>query len=374
MIKTLAVSNYRSLEELVLPLERLNVISGPNGSGKSNIYRALRLLAETAEGRLTEALAREGGFASALSAGKRTFSRQPSRMCLGFADDAFGYAIELGPPASGDISARSLFTLDPCIKRECIWGGAVFRPSAMLADRHNAVISVGEGRRRAAVASVSGFESLFSAAIDPACAPEIQALRERIRSWRFYGDLRTDARAPARQRRIGTFTPVLHNDGANLTAALQTIIEIGDSELLHQAVDDAFPGAKIEIAVSDGYFGLLVHQPGILRPLQAAELSDGTLRYLLCIATLLSPRPPQFLALNEPETSLHPDLFAALVRLIAAASRQTQIVIVTHEQALISALERTPNCNSLKLEKRDGRTLLSEAIDVDLPPWHWPSA
>ena len=58
-------------------------------------------------------------------------------------------------------------------------------------------------------------------------------------------------------------------------------------------------------------------QPGLLRPLKAAELSDGTLRYLLWIAALLSPRPPELLVLNEPETSLHPDLLPALARLIA---------------------------------------------------------
>jgi AAA15 family ATPase/GTPase len=51
MLCTLAVSGYRSLRELVVPLLRLNLVTGPNGSGKSNLYRALRLLAETAQGR-----------------------------------------------------------------------------------------------------------------------------------------------------------------------------------------------------------------------------------------------------------------------------------------------------------------------------------
>jgi predicted ATPase len=54
MLRTLAVPNYRSV---------------PNDSGKSNVYRALRLLAETACGGLIASLAREGGFASTLWAG-----------------------------------------------------------------------------------------------------------------------------------------------------------------------------------------------------------------------------------------------------------------------------------------------------------------
>jgi len=45
MLTTLAISNYRSLRELIVPLGRLSVITGSNGSGKSSLYRALRLLA-----------------------------------------------------------------------------------------------------------------------------------------------------------------------------------------------------------------------------------------------------------------------------------------------------------------------------------------
>lgn len=51
MLLTLAVSGYRSLRDLVLPLDRLNVVSGANGSGKSSLYKAIGLLAETAPGR-----------------------------------------------------------------------------------------------------------------------------------------------------------------------------------------------------------------------------------------------------------------------------------------------------------------------------------
>ena len=64
MLTTLAIANYRSLRALSVPLARLNLITGANGSGKSNLYRALRLLAETAQGGVIGALAREGGLES----------------------------------------------------------------------------------------------------------------------------------------------------------------------------------------------------------------------------------------------------------------------------------------------------------------------
>ena len=71
----------------------------------------------------------------------------------------------------------------------------------------------------------------------------------------------------------------------------------------------------------------------------AAELSDGTLRYLLLVAALLSPRPPTLMILNEPETSLHPDLLPPLARLIAKASKECQIIVVSHAVSLVSALQ-----------------------------------
>ena len=75
-MKTLAVGNYRSLLKLNISLGQLNVVTGPNGVGKSNLYRALRLLAETAQGGVVTALAREGGLASTLWAGPENLSRR----------------------------------------------------------------------------------------------------------------------------------------------------------------------------------------------------------------------------------------------------------------------------------------------------------
>lgn len=64
MLQTLAVQNYRTLRDFVIPLSPLNLITGAKGSGKSNIYKALRLLSETAQGGVIGSLAREGGLAS----------------------------------------------------------------------------------------------------------------------------------------------------------------------------------------------------------------------------------------------------------------------------------------------------------------------
>ena len=389
MLSTLAIANYRSLRELIVPLGPLNVITGPNGSGKSNLYRALRLLALTARGGVIPSLAREGGLQSTLWAGPERFSRAVAKgeyavqgtvrkdavsLKLGFSGETFGYAIDLGLPTPGS----SQFSLDPVIKRECIWGGPVLRPSALLVDRQGAMIRIrdedaGRGEWTTLAQPVASFDSMMTEFADPRSAPEMIAVREQIRSWRFYDHFRTDEHAPARQVQIGTHSPVLSDDGANLAAALQTIREIGDGGALDTAIGDAFAGARVEIVSHEGRFEVALRQEGLLRPLRGAELSDGTLRYLLLAAALLSPRPPALLVLDEPETSLHPDLLPSLARLIARASAHSQVLVVSHAARLVAALEREAGSQSIVLERRLGATALADEDALDVPAWKWPS-
>jgi predicted ATPase len=168
--------------------------------------------------------------------------------------------------------------------------------------------------------------------VNPRQAPEVVTVREQVRSWRFYDHLRTDEAAPARRTQIGTRTPVLAADGRDLAAAIQTIIEIGHVGGLETTITDTFPGSRLRVLHSAGRFDLQFSPHGLLQPLSSAELSDGTLRYLLLVAALLSPRPPGLMVLNEPETSLHPELLAPLARLIIQASAKTQIIVVSHPQ------------------------------------------
>ncbi|WP_026083067.1 AAA family ATPase [Pseudomonas tolaasii] len=385
MLKTLAVANYRSINKLVVPLDRLNLITGPNGSGKSNLYRALRLLAETAQGGVINALAREGGLDSTFWAGPETITRRMregevpiqastrssvKRLRLGFAGEDFSYAISMGLPSPG----ISYFSLDPEVKKECIWAGHLYRPASLLVQRSGPMVRARDGRGWDVLAQhTPAYHSLFDQVGSLRGSPEVLMLRESIRGWRFYDHFRSDVDAPVRQPQLGTRTPVLHHDGRDLAAALQTIREIGDPEALQRAVSDAFPGVRLNIQpLQGGRFAIEFYQEGLLRPLSAAELSDGTLRYLLLIAALLTPRPPTMMVLNEPETSLHPDLLPALARLIIQASLHCQVWVVSHASRLIAALQQDEGCNSIVLEKVLGETQIVGQGILDAPAWHWP--
>ncbi len=383
MIETLAISGYRSLRDIVVSLGRLTIVTGANGSGKTSLYRSLRLLAETAQGRLVGALANEGGLASALWAGPETIApkvrsgvypvegtvrKAATSLKLGFSGQEAGYAVDLGFPVP-----PHPFPLDPAIKLETLWAGTLPTRTSLVAERRGPLVRVRSrrtGEWREVEDHLSSSDAMMTHCAEPGDGAELLDMRERLRNWRFYDALRTDPEAPARRPQVMTYTPVLASDGADLAAALTTIRAIGDQAALDDAVEHAFPGSRLHCTTGVGG-GLRLSQHGLLRPLSAPELSDGTLRYLLLVAALLSPRPPELMVLNEPEGSLHLSLMPPLARLLALASRRGQIVLVSHSDALITALraEHGAGLEELRLAKDFGET---RASDSDAPRWIWP--
>ncbi len=115
----------------------------------------------------------------------------------------------------------------------------------------------------------------------------------------------------------------------------------------------------MEITATRGVFSLGLMMPGLRRPLDAHELSDGTLRYLSLLAVLLTTRPPEFLVLNEPETSLHSTLIPALARLITEAGDRSQIIVTTHSSALSSTIARHTGLPEIVLTRNNGTTVAS---------------
>lgn len=387
VITTLAVHGYRSLRDLVVPLGGLTVVTGANGSGKSSLYQAFRLLSDTSSGGLVSALAEAGGLSSVLWAGPETISRamrngevpvqgkgsrqRPVSLMLGFATETFSYLVDVGLPTP----SPSLFSRDPELKREVVWDGPVLRPAATLLARLRGSVKVRADRGwQTVIDDLGPRESVLTSLSDPHGYPELSCVRAAVSSWRFHDHIRTDRHAPARQPQIGTWSPVLDHDGRNLAAAVETVRESAWASVLDGAIADAFDGTTLEVTESEGLFFLSLRQPGMLRPMGVSELSDGTLRYVALATALLSPRPPSLLVLNEPETSLHPQLTEPLARLVTAAARRTQIVVVTHSAALVAAIGlEAPEAVQHELVKELGETRVADQGLLSRPTWDWGS-
>ncbi|MDN5564294.1 MULTISPECIES: AAA family ATPase [Luteococcus] len=387
MIQTVAVRGFRSLHDLVLPMGRVTLVTGANGVGKSSLYKALGLIGDAANGALVSSLARQGGFGSVLWAGPENISAamrsgempvqgkgkrvNPISLGLGFVADDLGYLADIGLPIPRD----TMFVHDPEIKREVIFAGPVMRPASTLVRRKNSRVEARQDRWELVLEDLPNQMSMLSELAEPTMYPELVAVRQEVRNWRFYDSFRTDPASPARGLHVNTWTPVLAADGSDLAAALQTILESAFGEVLDSAVAEAFPRGQVVVSDVGTRLELRFRQHGLLRPLKGEELSDGTLRFLLLAAALLSPRPPRLLVLNEPETSLHPQMIPALARLVAEASKRTQVVVVSHSTALVEGLRSLlgEELEHHELIKDTGETLVAGRGVLDRPVWDWGS-
>jgi len=354
-LRAFEVAGYRSLKRISLELAPLTVVAGPNGAGKTNVYRALHLLHAAATGTLAQAVLDEGGLPSLLWAGGRQ-KKERARVELEVRWDELSYELAVGlEPAAP--SARQLFRFDPHIKVERVsWQGVELTRRAEGSATSRDV----DGNRITLPFMLEENESLMAQLVEPHRFPVLSTLKQLLSGWRFYHHLRSDAEAPSRKKRLGMRTTVLAADGRDLAAAIATIREIGDRARFDAHIERAFPGSRVDIIDDDAsQFTLQMNVPGVFRPLEGAELSDGTLRYLCLVAALLSPRPAPLLVLNEPETSLHPDLFAPLGELILDAATRSQLLVTTHAEPLVQILSKARDVKLVSLRRDAAETLIA---------------
>ena len=376
----LTVSGYRSIREIWFPVDPVGVFVGENGVGKSNLYRCLQLLQGAATGTLVRDLAAEGGMDSASWAGERCPTDAPgivleADIAAPDVGGAYRYRVEIGRyrTHARDRGADG-FPGEPRVVSESLsfmFGG---RETMILERKNRGGWAVDDaGKRHVFSTDLMGSETALSTLADPARFPDVDAVRRMLGAWRFYHTFRTDPASPLRRPTVGVSSPSLDADGANLAAVLATAMFLRDgADGIKAAVADAFPGCEIEMPlpgdpaeratvggitlppVCEASFYLTM--PDLGRLFSAAELSDGQMRYLALVGALLSYRPAPFIALNEPETSLHPGMLPALGRLIAAASKRSQVWLVTHSAELGAAIGAAARTPVRKVLKREGAT------------------
>jgi predicted ATPase len=355
------ITGYRSVRTIHMPVRQLSVLVGANGVGKTNLYRALELVRHAATGELTQTIMREGGLASAMWAGERRAHEAP-RIHLkvdldGVIEDAEfspSYEVEIG---FGDSKYQAVFADEPQIKSETLSLTHGRTKLALMERKGEACwIRDEQGRRRQLDDTLLASETALSAI--RGAIPEIDAVRYMLTNWRFYHGFRTDAGSPLRQPAHAITSPMLDADGSNLAAVFATLAHIrADTTDLSAAVEHAFPGTKLNLPYPGTTASFSLTYPDFpYREFGATELSDGTLQFLALMGALLAYRLPPLIALNEPETSLHPDLLPALARIIAKAAERTQVWVVTHSQPLADALKQETGIFPRRVVRQHGGT------------------
>jgi predicted ATPase len=274
------------------------------------------------------------------------------------AESVYRYEVEVGFPPK---FASPNFELEPQVKAEelSLVGP---RRTVRLLDRQGPGVMVRDeaGRPASLDIDILASETVLGRLEDPARYPELDAVRRTLLEWRFYHDLRTDADSPLRRPCVATAAPTLASDGSNLAAVFATLAFIRqDTVDLDQVVSEAFPGARLKVGAPGRTvsFGV-AYREFPKRVFEAAELSDGTLRFLALAGALMAYRLPPFIALNEPESSLHPDLMEPLGRMVARAAARTQVWLVTHSERLAAAIKQSGAGTVRTVIKREGATTI----------------
>jgi predicted ATPase len=359
-IRSMFAANYRSLKSIRMDMAGVNLFIGENGVGKSNLYRALQLIQAAVRGRLAHEIAREGGMASALWSGKRR-SGDPVRIKLEveLLDEvqalSFLYRVEAGlrPP-----KAAAGFAFEPQVKEEELKVDAGRPVTVMKRAGPGIFVRNAAGRMEEYPEQALTSETAIALLGDAGHYPEIGTFRRAIDGWRFFHGFRTDRDSPLRSPCLAVTAPMLDEDGSNLAAVFATLFHTRqDTVDLDRAIADAFGGARLIVPQPQEFAEFSLVFPDFpLRQFSPRELSDGQMRFLALAGALLSYRKPRFIALNEPETSLHPDMLPALADMIAQASTDSQIWIVTHSELLAAEIQKRCGTRPKRVIRNDGAT------------------
>jgi len=138
----------------------------------------------------------------------------------------------------------------------------------------------------------------------------------------------------------------LATTGTNLVSVLHTLysdnsaFESDVNDAMFAAFGDEFVKLVFSPDAADQRIQFKVRWKSLENPVPASDLSDGTLRFLYLLAILANPNPPPLIAIDEPETGLHPRMLSIIGEFAAEAARRTQVVFTTHSAAFLDGLNR----------------------------------
>ncbi|MGA3043581.1 MAG: AAA family ATPase [Bryobacteraceae bacterium] len=332
-LQVLKVNGFTSFKEVAWAPQRLNVLIGPNGSGKSNLLRAFELIRASAVGALRDFVLAKGGSTRLLWGGTAP-------------ETLFEIAAESGPQstecpvyffrlvprsASLRVEAESLVFAEPS------------SPKVQFLSRDGDELTVREGNDDLVlgpaehVAETETALSMVSAFWRHRVPYQFQ---QYLKAWAIYHDLRVDEHAEIRRPAVVREGKRISPDGQNLTPVLTTLYEGDFKDAIDSGMSAAFPDDYQELIFREtepNRVQLYVRRKHSHREDSVADLSDGTLRFLLLLTILATPDPPPLIAIDEPESGLHPSMLPIIAEFAAEAATRTQVVLSTHSPQMLDA-------------------------------------
>jgi predicted ATPase len=377
-ILDLKIHGYRSLKDIHWQPEKLNVLIGPNGSGKSNLLRCLELISMTAKGNLGKYIQGLGGMdpivwdGTAESIGFSILT-SPVLSRRNIETERLSYELEmtrLGQTSGYMISKEILENFPQLNLRKS-------NEPIKLIERNWTNASIFDKSNKAIVVSEKPFssdETILSRILWPFLANfDISAFGSYLALWRVYHDMRVDSDSVIRQSVVTRIENKLDPDGQNLISVLHTLYSTDRTfkQSINEAMSAAF-GSDFEELVfppaADQRIQLRLKWRSLKHDQSAADLSDGTLRFLMLLAILASPDPAPLIAIDEPETGLHPSMFPIIAEYAVDASERAQVILSTHSPEFLSAFKGAIPTTSV-VRWKEGQTRIDILKGPDLEKW-----
>ncbi len=373
-ITQLDIEGFRSLRKVTWFPGDLNVIIGPNGTGKSNLLRFMELISISSQGRLGKYIQSLGGMDPIVWDGtaasiKFVLETTPEGGELG----PEHYELELarlGPGSSYKVEKELLINshkLRRGIEKKPFKFLERFSKTAVIFDEKEHTFTTPEE-------FISDEESLLSITSGPFINNHfIPPFQRGLASIAVYHDLHTNKDASVRQPTISRMEKRVDPDGQNLISVMHTLYT-GDRDFkkdINSAMQAAF-GDNFEELVfppaSDQRIQMRIRWKSLKREQSAAELSDGTLRFLFLLTVLASPSPAPIIAIDEPETGLHPSMLPLVAEYAVDAATRSQVILTTHSPQFLDAfVGNRPTTTVAKWE--NGETILQTLKGEELDYW-----
>jgi predicted ATPase len=390
----LEIEGYRSFKAQTWCPGDLNVVIGPNASGKSNLLRVLEMLSEAARGQLGSYVQREGGMEPVVWDGRAEKLRFCAKMTpippyADVAKDALTYDLtlqRLGKSSSYRIEREVLANaLDMKLLDRDPHHAVVFSMASQSLETVSGTTTTTTTPPptttttpgpsiEAQPASLSEEEPLLASAAGPFAANRFVAdFQKELAAWEVHQDFLTHREAPIRTPQVTRADTVLTSDGQNLIAVLHSLYTADrDFETeINTAMQAAF-GEDFDKLVfppaADGRVQLRVRWRSLRREIPAGDLSDGTLRFLFLVAALANPNAPPLIAIDEPETGLHPSMLPIVAEYARDAAARSQVILTTHSAAFLDAFGTEPPTTTVA-EWQDGQTVLRVLAGERLEYW-----
>jgi predicted ATPase len=173
-------------------------------------------------------------------------------------------------------------------------------------------------------------------------------IKETLASWTIHHYVSTSRDSVIRMPSVATFSKRVAPDAQNLISVLHTLYSSNrDFEReVDAAMAAAFGDEYVKLVFppdADQRVQLRIRWKSLTREQSAADLSDGTLRFLFLLGVLGNPNPPPVIAIDEPDIGLHPGMLPIIAEYATAAATRAQVILTTHSPAFLDAFrESTP--------------------------------